>query len=167
MSQPIEPARSSGPGSGSPGIGGLKVNNSLHPTSTVPFVAGDKVTWYICGPTVYDASHMGHARTYLTFDIIRRMLEDYFGYHVFYVMNVTDVDDKIIKRARQNHLLDQYLAEAVDKDQVFHFVEEALERSLGSQGKKVADAEAALGDAKASGSKQETELEESELVRSN
>lgn len=36
-------------------------------------------SWYICGPTVYDSAHMGHARNYLTFDIIRRVLEDYFG----------------------------------------------------------------------------------------
>ena len=69
---------------------------------------GNRVTWYNCGPTVYDASHMGHARTYLTFDILRRVLTDYFGYDVFYVMNITDVDDKIIRRARQNHLFERY-----------------------------------------------------------
>ena len=61
---------------------------------------GNKVTWYTCGPTVYDACHMGHARAYLTMDILRRILEDYFGYEVFLQVNVTDVDDKIIKRAR-------------------------------------------------------------------
>ncbi|XP_075235376.1 cysteine--tRNA ligase, cytoplasmic isoform X2 [Lycorma delicatula] len=70
---------------------------------------GRKVIWYSCGPTVYDASHMGHARSYITFDILRRVLSDYFGYHVFFVMNVTDIDDKIIKRARQNYLFEQYL----------------------------------------------------------
>jgi cysteinyl-tRNA synthetase len=58
----------------------------------------------MCGPTVYDSSHMGHARTYLSFDIIKRILEDYFGYNVFLVMNVTDIDDKIILKARQNAL---------------------------------------------------------------
>jgi cysteinyl-tRNA synthetase len=47
---------------------------------------------------------MGHARTYLSFDIIKRILEDYFGYSVFLVMNVTDIDDKIILKARQNAL---------------------------------------------------------------
>ena len=83
-----------------------------------------QVTWYNCGPTVYDASHMGHARNYLSFDILRRVLQveknikwhlvivetngglpfqswymqDYFGYDVFFVMNITDIDDKIIKR---------------------------------------------------------------------
>ena len=70
-----------------------------------------KVTWYNCGPTVYDASHMGHARTYLTFDILRRVMSDYFGYEVFFVMNITDIDDKIIKRARQNHLYQLYCEE--------------------------------------------------------
>ena len=42
-----------------------------------------QVSWYTCGPTVYDACHMGHARAYLTMDILRRLLEDYFGYEVF------------------------------------------------------------------------------------
>ena len=41
-----------------------------------------EVTWYTCGPTVYDDSHMGHARTYISFDILRRIMTDYFGYNV-------------------------------------------------------------------------------------
>ncbi|XP_032895029.1 cysteine--tRNA ligase, cytoplasmic isoform X1 [Amblyraja radiata] len=69
---------------------------------------GKNVLWYCCGPTVYDASHMGHARSYISFDILRRILMNYFKYDVFYCMNITDVDDKIIKRARQNHLFDKY-----------------------------------------------------------
>lgn len=69
---------------------------------------GNSVLWYSCGPTVYDASHMGHARSYITFDILRRVLSGYFGFDVFYVMNITDIDDKIIKRARQTHLYAQY-----------------------------------------------------------
>jgi len=60
------------------------------------------VKWYMCGPTVYAPSHMGHARTYLAFDIIRRILSDYFRYHVDLVMNITDLDDKIIQRAAEN-----------------------------------------------------------------
>ncbi|PSN55382.1 Cysteine--tRNA ligase [Blattella germanica] len=72
---------------------------------------GRNVLWYSCGPTVYDASHMGHARSYISFDILRRVLSDYFGYDVMYVMNITDIDDKIIKRARQNYLYERYLAE--------------------------------------------------------
>ncbi|XP_028917011.1 cysteine--tRNA ligase, cytoplasmic [Ornithorhynchus anatinus] len=87
----------------------LRLYNSLTRTKEV-FVPqrGKKVTWYCCGPTVYDASHMGHARSYISFDILRRVLRDYFKYDVFYCMNITDVDDKIIKRARQNHLFEQY-----------------------------------------------------------
>lgn len=79
----------------------------------VPFVpaagpSSRQIAWYACGPTVYDVAHMGHARNYLSFDIVRRVLEDYFGYNCLMVMNVTDVDDKIILRARRNYLLAQY-----------------------------------------------------------
>ena len=75
--------------------------------SKVDFVPiqGRHVTWYNCGPTVYDSSHMGHARNYVTQDIVRRILRDYFGYDIHFVMNITDIDDKIILRARQSHLL--------------------------------------------------------------
>src|SRR5687768_3535503 len=57
-----------------------------------------RVTMYTCGPTVYDSLHLGHARAAITPDIVRRYLE-YKGFNVRYVMNFTDVDDKIIKRA--------------------------------------------------------------------
>ncbi|TIA92674.1 hypothetical protein E3P99_00529 [Wallemia hederae] len=87
----------------------LHVYNSLS-RSKVPFVPthGRTVTWYNCGPTVYDSSHMGHARNYLTQDIIRRILRDYFSYDVKFVMNITDVDDKIILKARHSYLLNKY-----------------------------------------------------------
>jgi cysteinyl-tRNA synthetase len=52
----------------------------------------------MCGPTVYDSAHLGHARTYLGFDILRRIMSQYFKYDVLLVMNITDVDDKIIIR---------------------------------------------------------------------
>ncbi|CAO1626553.1 unnamed protein product [Sympodiomycopsis kandeliae] len=86
----------------------LKVYNSLTRTK-VPFVPlhGKHVTWYNCGPTVYDASHMGHARNYVTQDILRRILA-HLGYSSHFVMNITDIDDKIILRARQNHLVDTF-----------------------------------------------------------
>lgn len=92
----------------------LKLYNSLTRQKEV-FVPldGKNVKWYSCGPTVYDASHMGHARSYISFDILRRVLSDYFGYNIFYVMNITDIDDKIIKRARQNHLYENYLKKEV------------------------------------------------------
>ncbi|ETN40579.1 cysteine-tRNA ligase [Cyphellophora europaea CBS 101466] len=102
---------------------GLKVYNSLT-RSEVEFVPLEKghVTWYSCGPTVYDDAHLGHARNYVTIDIIRRILSDYFGFKVHFVMNITDVDDKIILRGRQRHLYDAYkeshyfIDDAVRKD---------------------------------------------------
>lgn len=56
-----------------------------------------------CGPTVYAPSHMGHARTYLGFDIIRRILT-YFQYHITLIVNVTDLDDKIIERSSEQNI---------------------------------------------------------------
>jgi len=96
---------------------GLMVYNSLT-DSKVPFkpVDGMKVKWYTCGPTVYDVCHMGHARAYLTFDILRRIMEDYFNYQVQFAVNVTDIDDKIIKRARTNKLLEDYISTIDQKD---------------------------------------------------
>ena len=77
-----------------------------------------QISWYACGPTVYDSAHIGHARNYVSFDIIRRVMEDYFGYNVLSVMNVTDVDDKIILRARRNYLMERYREEATDPVEV-------------------------------------------------
>ncbi|OBZ70919.1 Cysteine--tRNA ligase, cytoplasmic [Grifola frondosa] len=90
----------------------LRVYNSLTRTKT-EFVAtnGRLVKWYNCGPTVYDASHMGHARNYVTQDILRRIMTDYFGYDVHFVMNITDIDDKIIKRGRETHLIAKFRSE--------------------------------------------------------
>ncbi|KAF3941077.1 hypothetical protein ABW19_dt0205742 [Dactylella cylindrospora] len=92
----------------------LKLYNSLTRTKT-PFypndVVGKRVTWYCCGPTVYDAAHLGHARNYVTTDVLRRVLEGYFGYDVQFVQNVTDIDDKIILRARQSHLFSVFQKE--------------------------------------------------------
>jgi len=62
----------------------------------------NEVGIYVCGITVYDLSHMGHARTYLSFDIVVRYLR-HLGYKVNYVRNITDVDDKIIQRAHENN----------------------------------------------------------------
>ena len=63
-------------------------------------LSGNDVKVYICGLTVYDHMHIGHARTYIAFDAILRYLR-YKGYSVSYVQNVTDIDDKIIKRAKE------------------------------------------------------------------
>ncbi|WP_102796808.1 cysteine--tRNA ligase [Bowmanella denitrificans] len=64
-------------------------------------IAAGKVGLYVCGITVYDVCHMGHARTYLSFDMMVRYLR-HLGYAVNYVRNITDVDDKIIRRAAKN-----------------------------------------------------------------
>src|SRR5690554_6809041 len=61
-----------------------------------------KVGLYVCGVTIYDFCHIGHARTYVAFDVVVRYLR-YIGYEVTFVRNVTDVDDKIIKRAHETN----------------------------------------------------------------
>lgn len=78
----------------------LHVNNTLT-KKLEPFtpLEGNTVTWYMCGPTVYSDSHLGHAKTYIAFDTIRRIMRDYFRYDVHLCMNITDIDDKIIKKA--------------------------------------------------------------------
>ena len=58
----------------------------------------DRVTLYTCGPTVYNYAHIGNFRAYIFEDLLRRTLE-YSGYDVFQVMNITDIDDKTIKRS--------------------------------------------------------------------
>lgn len=65
-----------------------------------PLVPG-KVRMYVCGITVYDYCHLGHARCYVAFDVIYRYLK-YLGYEVEYIQNITDLDDKLITRAREN-----------------------------------------------------------------
>lgn len=60
----------------------------------------NRIKMFVCGPTVYDKSHIGHGRTYIAFDILARYLK-YKGYSVFYLQNITDIDDKIIKRANE------------------------------------------------------------------
>ncbi|WP_142900759.1 class I tRNA ligase family protein, partial [Klebsiella pneumoniae] len=58
-----------------------------------------KIGMYVCGVTVYDLCHLGHARTFVAFDMIVRYLR-FRGYDVTFVRNITDIDDKIIQRAR-------------------------------------------------------------------
>ncbi|PUU73152.1 tRNA synthetases class I (C) catalytic domain-domain-containing protein, partial [Tuber borchii] len=76
----------------------LRIHNSLIKERNL-FVPIDPssggITWYCCGPTVYDAGHLGHARNYVTTHALRRMLRDYLKFEVQFVQNVTDVDDKV------------------------------------------------------------------------
>ena len=106
------------------------------------------VRWYTCGPTVYDSSHVGHARTYLSFDIMRRVMTDYFHYNVLYQINTTDIDDKIILRARQNELL-RLLEEdkSVDFVQLVELAKVALDEAKGKSDEKKTKIEADLGEA--------------------
>ena len=59
-----------------------------------------KINLFVCGPTVYDFSHLGHAKTYIQFDMIVKYLR-FKGYKVFYLQNITDIDDKIIKKSKE------------------------------------------------------------------
>jgi len=68
--------------------------------AVVPFEPGDTVSIYVCGVTPYDATHLGHAFTYLCFDVLIRRLED-LGHEVKMVRNVTDVDDSILAKAKE------------------------------------------------------------------
>jgi cysteinyl-tRNA synthetase len=58
------------------------------------------VTWYACGPTVYDVAHLGHARNYIATDILRRILMNHFQFEVKFAMGMTDIDDKIINKGK-------------------------------------------------------------------
>ena len=68
--------------------------------AVVPFEPGDTVSIYVCGVTPYDATHLGHAFTYLCFDVLIRRLED-LGHEVKMVRNITDVDDSILAKAKE------------------------------------------------------------------
>jgi len=98
----------------------LKIYNTLarEKQTFKPIVAG-KVSMYVCGMTVYDFCHLGHARVMVVFDMVSRWLRAS-GYDVTYVRNITDIDDKIIKRAHENGetiaQLTQRFIDAMDED---------------------------------------------------
>ena len=98
----------------------LKIYNSLAKCKQdfVPLTTNE-VKLYVCGMTVYDYCHLGHARVMVVFDMVARWFRDS-GYEVTYVRNITDIDDKIIKRAQENHesievLTDRFIR-AMDED---------------------------------------------------
>ncbi|MEK7173437.1 MAG: class I tRNA ligase family protein, partial [Patescibacteria group bacterium] len=74
-----------------------------------------KVNLFVCGPTVYDDSHIGHARTYVAFDMFVNYLK-HLGFDVFYLQNITDIDDKIIKRAKEKNISPKDLARQFEKE---------------------------------------------------
>lgn len=89
----------------------LKIYNSLTRTKQeFKTITPGKIGMYVCGVTVYDLCHIGHARTFVNFDVIVRYLR-YAGYEVKYVRNITDIDDKIIKRANERGISAHDLAE--------------------------------------------------------
>ena len=98
----------------------LKIYNTLarEKQSFTPIDPG-KVRMYVCGMTVYDYCHIGHARVMVVFDLVQRWLRTS-GYEVNYVRNITDIDDKIIKRAAENgesiSQLTQRFIDAMDED---------------------------------------------------
>jgi cysteinyl-tRNA synthetase len=98
----------------------LKIYNSLSKQKeTFTPIEPGKVRMYVCGMTVYDYCHVGHARVLVVFDVVYRYLR-YRGYDVTYVRNITDIDDKIINRALENgeefHALTQRFIEAMHED---------------------------------------------------
>ena len=78
----------------------MKVFNTLSGQKEEFLPQGDEVRMYVCGVTPYDNCHIGHAMSYIIFDVIRRYLQ-FRGYKVKYVQNITNIDDKIINRANQ------------------------------------------------------------------
>ena len=89
----------------------MKVFNTLtnKKEEFVPIKQGE-VSIYVCGPTVYDHAHIGNARPLIVFDILRRTFE-YLGYKVTFVSNFTDVDDKIIKAAKEEGITEKELTD--------------------------------------------------------
>jgi cysteinyl-tRNA synthetase len=94
----------------------LKIYNTLsRKKETFKPIKGKKINLFVCGTTVYDFSHLGHARNYLVFDMIASFLKKE-GFNVFYLQNVTDIDDKIIKRAREKNISPESLALEFEKE---------------------------------------------------
>ena len=85
-----------------------------------PIVPG-KVSMYVCGITAYDVSHLGHARSAIVFDVIKRYFQ-YRGFKVNHVRNITDVDDKIIAKAAQENVSTNEIAERYTNTKIIHSI---------------------------------------------
>ena len=103
----------------------LRIHNSLSRRTEVfqPIVPG-QVGMYVCGMTIYDLCHMGHARMMMAFDVVYRWLLE-LGYQVTYVRNITDIEDKIIKRALERGITIRQLTDEMI---------EAMRRDIGALG---------------------------------
>ncbi|ABJ90763.1 cysteine--tRNA ligase [Buchnera aphidicola] len=98
----------------------LRIFNTLTKKKEIfDFLLNKKINIYVCGVTTYDFCHIGHARTFIIFDIIIRYLQ-YLGYNTFYIRNITDIDDKIINKAKINnesiHILVNRMIKLMHKD---------------------------------------------------
>uniref|UniRef100_A0A673JA02 Probable cysteine--tRNA ligase, mitochondrial n=1 Tax=Sinocyclocheilus rhinocerous TaxID=307959 RepID=A0A673JA02_9TELE len=90
---------------------GVKTYNSLTKQKEPLVLAQERIaTWYSCGPTVYDHAHLGHACSYVRFDILQRILSRLFEINVIHVMVITDIDDKIIQRSLEQNISPTVLA---------------------------------------------------------
>ncbi|MEM2021236.1 MAG: cysteine--tRNA ligase [Zestosphaera sp.] len=88
---------------------------------------GNRVFMFVCGPTVYDYSHIGHARVFIFFDVVARWLRR-LGYSLFYIVNITDVDDKIVGRAAEERVDPLELARRYEK----YFLEDMISINVTS-----------------------------------
>ncbi|KAM4601773.1 cysteine--tRNA ligase, mitochondrial [Polymixia lowei] len=96
---------------------GLKIYNSLTKRKEPLILAREGIaTWYSCGPTVYDHAHLGHACSYVRFDILQRILSRMFGINVIHAMVITDIDDKIIKRSWEENISPTILARMYEEE---------------------------------------------------
>lgn len=96
---------------------GMKTFNSLTKQKEPLILAREGVaTWYSCGPTVYDHAHLGHACSYVRFDILQRILTRLFGITVIHAMVITDIDDKIIKRSWEENVSASAIARLYEEE---------------------------------------------------
>ena len=79
----------------------MRLFNSLAKSAESFEPVDDKVIMYVCGITPYDSAHIGHARTYVSMDVLKRFLMKK-GIKVYHIQNITDVDDKIIRRCKES-----------------------------------------------------------------
>lgn len=96
---------------------GIKTFNSLTKQNEPLVLAQEgRATWYSCGPTVYDHAHLGHACSYVRFDILQRILTRIFGINITHVMVITDIDDKIIRRSLEERISPLVLARMYEEE---------------------------------------------------